>query len=340
MKSLIVLTPSIKEPIASSPGFEKKLLSDSKLDILALCEFGCRYCSSNDGNYLRINRKKFADLTEAQTGQRLYPASSPQLSFQWPAILARLETQLSNKPREWGLGRTLMFSMLTDGFSPSLVADGTTRAVLELVLRRTSFRIRVLTKNAVVGAHEWVDFFKAHPGRFVVGLSTGTVDDQWSRRVELGTSPPGMRLTALQTLQKAGIPTYGMLCPIFPDMVVDPNNLDGLIEAINPEQVEHVWAEPYNDRRNWAVVRAGYLRGNSVYDWMTEVYELGNMREWSLYAARLYVELRRRAESGGWLGKLRYLLYEQGVHEDHIPMFEDFAGVLFQSNPQRSGTGK
>jgi DNA repair photolyase len=190
MKNIVVRIPSIKEPIVPSPGFEKKALSHSKLDIMALCGFGCRYCSSNNGNYLRINRQRFATLTEEQTGQRLYPASSPHLSFQWPDILEKLEAQLSNKSREWGMGRTLMFSMLTDGFSPSLVADGTTRAVLELVLKRTSFRVRILTKNAVVGAPEWVEFFKSHPGRFVVGLSTGTTDDQWARRVELGTSPP------------------------------------------------------------------------------------------------------------------------------------------------------
>jgi DNA repair photolyase len=211
--------------------------------------------------------------------------------------------------------------------------------VLELVLKRTSFRVRVLTKNAVVGKPEWVEFFKAHPGRFVVGLSTGTTDDRWARQVELGTSSPSMRLAAVQTLQKADIPTYGMLCPIFPDMM-DANNLDGLIKAINPKQVEHVWAEPYNDRQNWATVREGYAKGSFGYHWMTQVYELGNAREWSLYASQLYVELRRRAERGNWLGKLRYLLYEHGIHEEHVPMFKDFAGVLFQSKPAKSGSEK
>ena len=41
-----------------------------------------------------------------------------------------------------------------------------------MVLDRTSFRIRVLTKNAVVGSKPWVDFFAKHGDRFVVGLST------------------------------------------------------------------------------------------------------------------------------------------------------------------------
>ena len=41
MKNLVVLTPSIKEPIRPSPGFEKKSLSEAKLDIIGLCGFGC-----------------------------------------------------------------------------------------------------------------------------------------------------------------------------------------------------------------------------------------------------------------------------------------------------------
>jgi DNA repair photolyase len=332
MKNIIVPMDSIKTPIAESPGFEKKELSHFKLDIMGLCEFGCRYCSSNNGNYLRINRKRFADLTEKQTGQRLYPTSSPQLTFHWKDILEKLEAQLSNKKREWGAGQTLVFSMQTDGFSPSLVANGTTRAVLERVLEYTSFRIRILTKNAVVGSPEWVEFFKSHPGRFVVGLSTGTTDDRWARRVELGTSPPSMRLDALRRLQKAGVPTYGMLCPIFPDMM-DSGNLNSLIKAINPANVEHIWAEPYNDRQNWREVRGGYTKGSAGYDWMTQVYEVGDMRKWSLYAGQLYMELRRRAERGKWLNKLRYLLYEECIHTEHIPLFQNLEGILLQSNP-------
>ena len=67
MKPIIVDVPSIKDPIKKSPGFHKKELADFKLDIMGLCQFACKFCSSNAGNYLRINRDKFAALTEAQT---------------------------------------------------------------------------------------------------------------------------------------------------------------------------------------------------------------------------------------------------------------------------------
>src|SRR4051812_41631554 len=93
MKLKVVQVPSIAEPIQASPGFAKKLLSDYKLDLMGLCGFGCTYCSSNAGNYLRINREKFADLTQAQTGERSYPSDDPALTFTWPDVLEKLGRQ-------------------------------------------------------------------------------------------------------------------------------------------------------------------------------------------------------------------------------------------------------
>jgi hypothetical protein len=40
MKNKIVVVPAIAKPIAESPGFAKKQLSEFKLDILALCGYG------------------------------------------------------------------------------------------------------------------------------------------------------------------------------------------------------------------------------------------------------------------------------------------------------------
>jgi DNA repair photolyase len=336
MKNKIVDVPSINRPIQASPGFAKKHLSDFKLDILGLCGFGCRYCSSNEGNYLRIKRREFAEHTAHQLGSRMLPTDTPSLMFAWPDVLVRLEEQLAKRRPDWGAGQTLVFSMLTDGFSPELVRRGTTESALRLVLERTSFRIRVLTKNATVGSKEWIKFFNAHPGRFVVGLSTGTLDDDWARRIEIGTSSPTARLRALRNLQESDVPTYGMLCPVFPDLL-ERDALDSLISHIRPESVEHIWAEPYNDRNNWATVRAGYKPGTFGYRWLTNVYEQGNTKLWSGYATKLYSQLRRRAERDGWLQKLRYLLYERQIREADAPKYRGLDGVLLQSTPDEDG---
>lgn len=216
MRSLPVIVPTIKDPIQPSPGFEKKELSTYKLDILGLCGMGCVYCSSNNGRYLTKHRGEFASLTEEQLGQRLLPSDEPALTFVWPDVVANLERQLAKKSARWGAGRTLVFSMLTDAFSPVPLQNGLTEVALRIVLERTSFRVRILTKNCIVGSAKWISLFSEFPCRIVVGLSTGTDDDEWARKVEVGTSSPTSRLRAVRRLQEAGVPTYGMLCPIFP----------------------------------------------------------------------------------------------------------------------------
>jgi DNA repair photolyase len=340
MRNKVVIVPGIRTPIAKSPGFAKKLLSDYKLDLIGLCGYGCRYCSSNWGNYLRIQRKPLADAAEHQLGERLYPDTDPSLTIHWADVFDNLERQLQSKPRHWGTGKTLVFSMLTDGFSPLLVESGMTRRALEMLLRRTSFRIRVLTKNAVVGTPEWTQFFATHPGRFVVGLSIGTINDRAASQIELGTPRPSQRLDALRNLQDAGVPTYGMLCPVMPDMMEEGARLSQLVAATRPDRVEHVWAEPYNDRANWQLVQRGYQPGSAAHSWFERVFAGKEWTVWSHYATSLYKQLHDAALKGGWTSKLRYLLYESRITNQDARAFQatNLDGVLFQSKPRSDGS--
>ncbi len=100
---------------------------------------------------------------------------------------------------------------------------------------------------------------------------------------------------------------------------------------------ETVWAEPYNDRQNWRHVRAGYTAGSDGYRWISEVYESGNLTEWSRYATDLYVALRLRAEAEGWLNKLKYLLYERGIVGAHARAYCDRRGLMLQSPSDPDG---
>lgn len=339
MENKLVHIPITKTLLKASPGFAKKGLSTHKLDLLGLCGFGCRYCSSNTGNYLRIFRGEFATLTEEQLGERLLPTDHPELSFVYDDVVDQLRRELRSKPRTWGRGQVLMFSMLTDAFSPYLVDAAITEAALTTLIERTGFTIRVLTKNAIVGSDHWIKFFLRHRDRFVVGLSCGTLDDDWARRVELGTSLPTERLAALRSLQDAGVRTFGMMCPVFPD-VLQGDQLDDLIDRTGPEKCEGVWVEPYNDRQNWQVVRDGYSSGSPGYEWLTDAFERKTKGTWSEYATRLYKTFRLKSEAEGWLSKLRFMLYEKHVDAEHARSFCDLRGLLLQSPGDERGLSK
>lgn len=335
----IVEFNSIREPIVPSPGFAKKALSSFKLDLMGLCEFACSYCSSNAGNYLRINRRAFQAETERQLGEPLLPADEPDLMFVWPDVLQRLDEQLQRKPRDWGAGKTLVFSMLTDGFSPYLVKHGITRRALEMVLTHTAFRIRILTKNAVVGSDFWLRFFEQWQDRVVVGLSIGTLDNDWARRIEHGTSLPSARVKALHRLQDAAIPTYGMVCPIFPDLL-SSGTLEHLIETMKPHRLETLWAEPFNDRANWEKVRAGYAPDSDGYRWLTDIYANGQRSSWSSYARSLYERLVAHGNQHGWVDKLNYLLYEKDITPSDAVSMAPFQHILLQGTTQDDGRSK
>lgn len=344
MKNTIVTVPSIKEPIKRSPGFEKKELATHKLDIMGLCGFGCTYCSSNEGNYLRINRNRFAEMTREQAGAAMLPATSPALSFRWGDFEQRLDEQLARKPAGcsfeeglWGHGHTIVFSQLTDAFSPWAVADGLTERVLRKVLWRTSFRIRVLTKSAIVGTDKWISLFRAWPTRFVVQLSTGTLDDNWARRVEIGTSSPTARIKALHRLQDAGVPTCGMLCPIFPD-ALNGDGVERLVAAIRPERCEIIWSEPYNDRNNWRAVAAGYTNARSR-EAIERMFSGDEARlNWSQYAGQLYDRVHAALAKHNAAEKHRYLLYQDKLMSWEREHLQGAPGVLFQSDEKKSKT--
>lgn len=378
MKTLPVVVPSTKRLIQPSPGFAKKGLADYHLELMALCGFSCAYCSSNEGNYLRMNRERFAneamgqamgfaadesdadrqalakDILEAADARanrgddgRILPANEPRLTLEWALIIDKLHVETrarSSGLNDFGARKTLVFSMLTDGFSPRALASGFTKRALELLVERTALRIRILTKSCTVGKSEWIEFFLRHRDRFVVGLSIGSMDDEWAAKVELGTSKPSARLKALRALQDAGVPTYGMLCPVFPDVLTkyaaQSGGLDDLVAQIRPERCEHVWAEPYNDRANWRAVQAGYERGTREHGWFAEAFEYGDRGPWSHYATELYARLKMIAERDGWLSKLRYLLYEHGITGNDATWFRGLQGVLLQSKPGDNGRSR
>ena len=331
MKIKAAYIDALKKPIQDSPGFQKKELADRHLDILGVCEGQCLYCSSPTTTHMRVNRERFADETEQQTGERIYPGGSG-LTLRYRDFEERLDEQLRTKPKSgsWGHGKTLMFSQLTDAFSPWAVKSGLTRRTLDSVLARTAFRIRVLTKFDYVGRPEWIDLFKAHPGRFVVGLSIGTLDDAWARKVELGTSSPSARVRALHRLQDAGVPTFGMLCPVFPDVLAG-NGVERLVEAIRPERCETVWSEPFNDRANWRSVAEGYRETSPERKVLSMLFEGPGARNyWSDYAAALYQRVHEALE--GEASKHRYLLYQDGMTPVARAALRDAPGVLFQSD--------
>jgi DNA repair photolyase len=330
MKNRLVVIPNTKNVIQPSK-WEKKGLAEYHIELSGLCGFGCRYCSSNNTRWMLVHGREFAALTQEQLGEVLTPKNNPELAYVWADdVAAKLDAELRGKTSTFGAGKTVALSQSTDPLSP-VVDPEVTQKVIRMLVERTSFRIRLLTKNAQIGSDAWIEFLQVMRNRVIVSLSIGTLDHDWSSAIEVGTSTPVARLRALRRLQDAGIPTYGMLCPIFPSLA-ESSQLDDLIDAIRPNLCEFVWAEPYNDRANWRVVQEGHPEESKERAWFDRAFGVNKEASlWSKYSVDLYKRLRLRAQAEGWLERLRYMLYEVHVDAEHARGFCDMQGLLLQS---------
>lgn len=326
------ITRENRKQIIAKSDWKKKKLADVHVEGDVQCQFNCRYCSSNAGLHLRFDRK-LKEQVQAETGAEFDPHHADNLRIKYADVVGALEKELDATHKRKGAGQTLVYSQLTDGFAPDLLKDGTTRKILDLIIEKTAYRVRILTKSAAVGQKKWINFFQKHPDRFVVGLSIGTLDDALAKRVEKDTSTPTARVRALHALQDAGVATYGMLCPVLPT-VLQSDELERLVEAVRPDRCEHVWAEPYNDRDNWRVVQEYLPKKTWLHGWLSEAYETQNDL-WSEYATTLYERLLKIAERDCWTDKLRYLLYESDISTAHVDRFAGLTGVLLQSKVDR-----
>ena len=174
------------------------------------CEHGCIYC--------------YARPSHAYLGY------SPGLEFETqivykPDVAALLERELSKPGYQ---PRTLALGSNTDPYQPVERTMRLTRSVLE-VLDRFSHPVAIVTKSA--GVLRDLDVLQrlASRGLVRVCLSVTTLDPALARRMEPRASSPPLRLRAIETLTKAGVPTGVLAAPMIPGL--NDMELESLLEA-------------------------------------------------------------------------------------------------------------
>jgi len=206
------------------------------------CEHGCVYC--------------YARPTHA------YMGLSPGLDF---------ESKLFIKPNAAALLRE---ELTATNYSPAVLALGAntdpyqpierdyriTRSVIE-VLSEFNHPFGIVTKSANVLRD--LDLLQpmAEKGLVKVAISVTTLDAKLARAMEPRASTPMKRISALEILSKAGIPTTVMIGPVIP--------------GLNDSEIENI----LKTARNAGVKEAGYtmlrlpLEVKDVFkDWLEKEY--------------------------------------------------------------------
>jgi DNA repair photolyase len=181
-----------------------------------------------------------------------------------------------------------------------------TAAACNLIFEHTHWQVRLLSKSNLL--HKLVDDLlvptKWHQ-RLILGVSTGTLDDNVAAAIETGTPRVSKRIESLRWLQERGIRTFGMICPSLPQENYDKFSRE-ICGAIGVERCEHVWAEVINLRGKSLTRTVAGLQSRGLdaeAQAMTEVSE--SKEKWEEYARATFTAHIRHVPPG----RLRFLQY-------------------------------
>ena len=167
------------------------------------CAHGCRYC------YAVFMRKYSRNHATAPWGSFVEVKVN---------LLEVLRSELRRKKQP---GKAMLASVC-DPYQPVEGQYALTRGCLEL-LGEHGWGAEILTKSPLVLRD--LDLIKALPG-VSVGFSMGTDDDKVRQVLEPQAPAIALRVAALKTLARAGVPTWVFVAPMLP---LNPERLVALI---------------------------------------------------------------------------------------------------------------
>src|SRR3974390_3239618 len=161
------------------------------------CEHGCSYC------YARPTHEYLGFSAGVDFGSRIMVKENA------PELLRRELSSPKWKPQE------LAMSGVTDCYQPIERKLQLTRRCLA-VLAEFRNPVSIITKNALVTRA--LDLLRelaaCHAGH--INLSINPLDAELARKLEPRSSSPKQRLTAVETLSKAGVPVGVLVAPVIP----------------------------------------------------------------------------------------------------------------------------
>jgi DNA repair photolyase len=189
------------------------------------CEFACKYC------YARYTHE-FMEMRDGLDFERKIYVK------QHAANLLRQELR-QVKP-----GEDIAIGTATDPYQPAEKRFEITRAILEEFTRHHGFQVGIITKsNLVVRDMDLLSAISKN-NRLYVNLTITTLDTKLARLLEPRAPRPDLRMEAVRTLNKGGIPTGVSCSPVLPGITDSPRDLAALVKATAAAGGKHIFANP------------------------------------------------------------------------------------------------
>ncbi len=296
------------------PTINELFLSTYQTGAYAGCEIGCHYCDGWSFNTRPFNEvvRAFVDLPE------------------------RFAEHIKTLPE----GELIAFN-LADPYQPAERTYRLTRQMLQ-ACHLAQRPVLIQTKSHAVLEDLTLLQRMNEDNLAIVMFSILTVDPLLSEKLESKAPPPSIRLEALNTLRRAGIPTAVSLIPVIPYLTDTDRQLPVTLEAIaavEPQWVcwEYLW-QP-NERHRLRMAELLNRLGNYPAAYYRELYGT-EMQPGAEYRREMNREIMGRCEQFGLRVRAPLELYKQHLSptntaalllkhqafEDHVKGRELLAG--------------
>lgn len=179
------------------------------------CQHGCIYCDSRSMCYGMDH--KFEDIEVKENAIEL------------------LEDTLRRKRKPMMIG----MGSMCDPYMPLEKSEKLTRRASEVILKH-GFGLSLITKSASLLRD--LDLFLEinKKSKCVIQMTLTTSSDELCRKIEPCVSPTSERVKALETLNKAGIPTVVWLSPILPFINDTGENISAIVDMCHDTGVKGI----------------------------------------------------------------------------------------------------
>ena len=311
-----VFVRAAKSVINFESAFEHKLLCDGPTFSAGdACNYSCTYCYVGD-----ILRKLRATPVMAGIEGRhedivVRRANAVQI------VHEQLCGPRGPKYLTPGDRRVIYSSPLVD-VAGNLDLVKETAEICVAILEYTNWQIRLLSKSCFLPSlvecieervRELGMYLRPQAGnikqRLILGVSTGTLNDDLGKCIEAGTALVSRRIKSLHWLQDRGFRTFGMACPSLPQ--ADYGRFTSqMANALRVQRCEHLWAEVINLRgESFTRTREALRVGGFSHEADLLEAVTNNREAWELYARHTFEAWRDLPISILSKGKLRFLQY-------------------------------
>ncbi len=242
--------------IIATNNFVYKSLSNWSFNIAVGCSHACRFCYVPSAATI----KQGAQLAR-------YGVSDPDLEWgdyvllrpwdeaKFLASLRAAENTPLNKLKPDG-NRAIIYCSTTDPYqvirhpNPARQRELTgaarhlVRRSLELILRHSTLRVRILTRSPLARAD--FDLYKQFGPRLLFGMSLPTLRNDLAKIYEPRAPAPSQRFATLQAAKAAGLHVYVAMAPTYPEC--DAADLRATLEAVAILDPVTIFHEPINIR--------------------------------------------------------------------------------------------